>query len=100
MLQTDEPSSNISLRYVEDKNRHPIPPKEVPFADITGMDVAEVEEKLRKAQRYVQNPSIVSTEARLPEEDELAFTRNAVCVTISGPSQTFSLSMVDLPGNF
>ena len=101
MLQTDEPLSKISLRYVEDKSRNPIQPREVDFAIITGMDVPEVEEKLREAQRYAQNPSIVNIEdTRLPDVDELAFTRNAVCVTISGPTHTFSLSMVDLPGDF
>ena len=101
MLQTEEPSRKISLRYVEDKDQKPIHPREVEFSVITNiMDLAEIEEQLREAQRYVQNPSITDIEnTRLPPDtDELAFTKNAVCVTISGPDQMYSLSMVDLPG--
>ncbi|CAB4409795.1 unnamed protein product [Rhizophagus irregularis] len=68
MLQREEPLHKISLRYIEDKNRKP-------------------------------NPSITDIEnTRLPDSDELAYTKNAVCVTISGPGQTYNLSMVDLPG--
>ncbi|CAB4374220.1 unnamed protein product [Rhizophagus irregularis] len=100
MLQTEEPLRKISLRYIEDKNSKPITPREIPFAIITDLDEDEIEEKLREAQRYVQNPSITDVEnTRLPpDSDELAFTKNAVCVTISGPDQMYSLSMVDLPG--
>jgi hypothetical protein len=100
MLQSEEPLHKISLRYVENKNREPIHPSEVDFAVITDLDELEIEEKLREAQRYVQNPSITDVEnTRLPpDSDELAFTKNAVCVTISGPDQMYSLSMVDLPG--
>ena len=100
MLKTEKPLCKISLRYVEDKNHRPIHPREVEFAIITDLNELEIEEKLREAQRYVQNPSITDVEnTRLPPDtDELAFTKNAVCVTISGPDQIYSLSMVDLPG--
>ncbi|CAB5395671.1 unnamed protein product [Rhizophagus irregularis] len=92
MLQTEEPLRKISLRYIEDKNSKPITPREIPFAIITDLDEDEIEEKLREAQRYVQNPSITDVEnTRLPpDSDELAFTKNAVCVTISGPDQMYS----------
>ncbi|RIA87067.1 hypothetical protein C1645_305159 [Glomus cerebriforme] len=82
------------------RNRRPVKPREVEFADIIDLDEAEIEEKLREAQRYAQNPSITDVEnTRLPPDtDELAFTKNAVCVTISGPDQICSLSMVELPG--
>jgi hypothetical protein len=100
MLQTERQLRKISLRYIEDKNRKPVPPKEVEFAVITDLNEDEIEAKLREAQRYVQNPSITDVENTLlpPDSDELVFTKNAVCVTISGPDQMYSLSMVDLPG--
>ncbi|PKY38052.1 hypothetical protein RhiirA4_450984 [Rhizophagus irregularis] len=99
MLQREEPLHKISLRYIEDKNRKPVTPREVDFAIITDLDEEDIELKLRDAQRYVQNPSITDIEnTRLPDSDELAYTKNAVCVTISGPGQTYNLSMVDLPG--
>src|ERR1051325_6663517 len=99
MLRTDEQSRIISLRYVEDKERNPIHPRrDEDFADITNMDEVEIEAKLREAQRYVQNPSITDVKnTPLPNTDELAFTKNAVCVKISSPDQMCSLSMVDLP---
>jgi hypothetical protein len=98
MLQSEELLHKISLRYVEDKNREPIHPREVDFAIITDLDESEIEEKLREAQRYVQNPSIDFDTRLPPDSDELAYTKNAVCVTISGPDQIYNLSMVDLPG--
>jgi hypothetical protein len=100
MLQTEVPLRKISLRYIEDKHRKPTTPREVEFAIITELDEEEVEEKLHEAQRYVRNPSITDVEnTRLPpDSDELAFTKNAVCVTVSDPDQLYSLSMIDLPG--
>ncbi|RGB38378.1 P-loop containing nucleoside triphosphate hydrolase protein [Rhizophagus diaphanus] len=99
MLQSEEPLHKISLRYVENKNREPIHPSEVDFAVITDLDELEIEEKLREAQRYVQNPSIDFKNERLPpDNDELSYTKNVVCVTISGPEQMYNLSLVDLPG--
>ncbi|CAI2173238.1 12815_t:CDS:2 [Funneliformis geosporum] len=100
MLQTEEPIRKITLRYIEDRNRNAIRPREVEFADIAKLSNKEIENKLREAQRYVQNPSIRDIKSRLPEpsNDELAFTKNAVCLTIGGPTQQYSLSLVDLPG--
>ncbi|CAB5395673.1 unnamed protein product [Rhizophagus irregularis] len=82
----------------KNKNREPIHPSEVDFAVITDLDELEIEEKLREAQRYVQNPSINFKNERLPPDDELSYTKNVVCVTISGPEQMYNLSLVDLPG--
>ncbi|CAI2166175.1 6986_t:CDS:2 [Funneliformis geosporum] len=101
MLQTEEPIRRITLRYIEDRNRRAIPPREVEFADITNSSKADIEKKLRDAQRYLQNPSIRDIKSMLPADpsnDELPFTKNAVCLTIGGPTQKYSLSMVDLPG--
>jgi hypothetical protein len=60
------------------------------------LDESEIEEKLREAQRYVQNPSINFYNKGFTVE--LTNTKNAVCVTISGPDQMYNLSLVDLPG--
>ncbi|CAB4480226.1 P-loop containing nucleoside triphosphate hydrolase protein [Rhizophagus irregularis] len=100
LLQAEEPLRKISLRYIEDENRQPVSPREVEFAIITEFDEEEIEEKLCEAQRYIKNPSISDVQnTRLPpDSDELAFTKNAVCVTISGPDQIYSLSIIDLPG--
>lgn len=65
----------------------------------------EVELALRRAQLAVLNPD-VSTESFLtmsPDElkqvksNQLKFSRNAVCVDLSGP-QLVDLAFVDLPG--
>ncbi|CAB4409794.1 unnamed protein product [Rhizophagus irregularis] len=100
LLQAEEPLRKISLRYIEDKNHQPISPWEITFAIITELDEEEIEEKLYEAQRYVRNPSIKDVKhTRLPPDiDELYFTKNSVCVTISGPDQMYNLSMVELPG--
>ncbi|CAG8460533.1 2613_t:CDS:2 [Funneliformis caledonium] len=94
MLQTEESVSKVSLRYIEDKNRKIVVSKEVEYCNLLGLSESEVEAKLREAQRYVQNPSITDIKnGRLPptDSDELAFTRNAVCVTISGPDQAYRI---------
>ncbi|CAB4480229.1 hypothetical protein RhiirA1_498964 [Rhizophagus irregularis] len=100
LLQAEEPLRKISLRYIEDKNHQPISPWEITFAIITELNEEEIEEKLHEAQRYVRNPSIKDAKhTRLPPDiDELYFTKNSVCVTISGPDQMYNLSMVELPG--
>ncbi|CAG8602664.1 12746_t:CDS:2 [Funneliformis caledonium] len=100
ILQTEEPIRKITLRYIEDSNRSVIQPREVEFADITSSSKMDVENKLRDAQRYVQNPSIIDINSQLPNDpnnDELPFTKNSVCITIGGPSQNYGLSMVILP---
>lgn len=61
----------------------------------------EVEERIRRAQRAVLNPS-VSYEQFLDGEEtdidyELTFSKNCVCLQISG-SDVADLSFVDLPG--
>ncbi|CAG8691785.1 7427_t:CDS:2, partial [Funneliformis mosseae] len=100
MIQSGEPIRKITLRYIEDKNHRPMTSREVEFADLTNSYKSEFEKKLRDAQRYVLNPSIKDIKSRLPEpnNDELSFTKNAVCLTIGGPAQNYNFSLVDLPG--
>ncbi|CAI2165967.1 17593_t:CDS:2 [Funneliformis geosporum] len=101
LLQTEEPIRKITLHYIEDCDRKAIQLREVEFADITNSNQMDIENKLREAQRYLQNPSIRDINSRLPNDpsdDELPITKNTVCITIGGPKQNYSLSMVVLPG--
>ncbi|GJE96959.1 Dynamin domain-conaining protein [Phanerochaete sordida] len=67
-------------------------------------DKAQVELMLRRAQAAVLNPAVVSSKfvgMSLEElrglKNALEFSRNAVCMDISGPEMT-DLAFVDLPG--
>ena len=66
-------------------------------------DKSHVEERIRRAQRAILNPS-TSHETFLsgPDRDpdaktELSFSKNCVCLELSGPDLT-DLSFCDLPG--
>ncbi|GBB98741.1 hypothetical protein RclHR1_03300021 [Rhizophagus clarus] len=101
MIPSREPLRKISLRYVEDKNRKPTTPREIEFANIMDLEEEEIEEKLREAQRYALNPSINfknKIKGSLPHTDELPYTKNTVCIIISGPDRKYDLCLVDLPG--
>lgn len=74
----------------------------IPFGS-TITDKKHVEERIRRAQRAILNPS-VSHEIFLsgPDRDpdtkhELSFSKNCVCLELSGPDLT-DLSFCDLPG--
>ena len=73
----------------------------IPFGAVI-TDKSHVEERIRRAQRAILNPSI-SHEAFLsgpdgePDEKELSFSKNCVCLELSGPDLT-DLSFCDLPG--
>lgn len=68
-------------------------------------DKTDVELALRRAQFWILNPkdsmnhilSLSMEELRAPRENALAYSRNVVCLDISGPELT-DLSFVDLPG--
>jgi hypothetical protein len=68
-------------------------------------DKADVEDRIRRAQRAILNPNIKSDnflydselDGRSPEEAELSFSRNSVSLEISG-KDVADLSFVDLPG--
>ena len=78
-------------------------PDIIPFgAAIT--QKGRVEERIRRAQRAILNPSI-SHETFLsgpdgePDKMELSFSKNCVCLELSGPDLT-DLSFCDLPGTW
>jgi hypothetical protein len=68
-------------------------------------DKADVEDRIRRAQRAILNPSIKSDnflydselDDQSPEDAELSFSRNSVSLEISG-KDVADLSFVDLPG--
>ena len=76
-------------------------PDIIPFGGVI-TDKSRVEERIRRAQRAILNPSI-GYEAFLlgPDEDseekELSFSKNCVCLELRGPDLT-DLSFCDLPG--
>jgi hypothetical protein len=86
-----------------DKEGRPLGVAEnIPFGSVI-MDKGDVEERIRRAQRAILNPSI-SFQAFLsgPDGDpdakpELSFSKNCVCLELSGPDLT-DLSFCDLPG--
>jgi hypothetical protein len=65
-------------------------------------DKGEVEERIRRAQRAILNPktpvqTFLEGEDEDPEERQLTFSKNCVCLEISG-EDVADLSFVDLPG--
>jgi len=78
-------------------------PEIIPFGAVI-TDKSRVEERIRRAQRAILNPSI-GYEAFLlgpdedPEEKELSFSKNSVCLELSDPDLT-DLSFCDLPGTW
>lgn len=67
-------------------------------------DKDDVEERIRRAQRAILNPgTLIRDFLDGHDEDpigrELSFSKNCVCLEISGPDVA-DLSFVDLPGKF
>lgn len=92
----------MSLHILTDKDGRPLGhPKNEQFGD-TIYDKAEVEDRIRRAQRAILNPS---TDSRrfLDDDDpetlarELTFSINSVSLQISG-DDVQDLSFCDLPG--
>ena len=72
-----------------------------PFGPVI-TDKKEVEERIRRAQRAILNPSIshgtfLLGPDREPDIPELSFSKNCVCLELTGPDLT-DLSFCDLPG--
>ncbi|KIM86047.1 hypothetical protein PILCRDRAFT_5119 [Piloderma croceum F 1598] len=92
----------ISLRFITDARGQLLGQVRNDRFGPTIYDKAEVEERIRRAQRAILNPS---TEARHflqgddedPEERQLTFSNNCVSLQISG-RDVADLSFVDLPG--
>ncbi|KAI8896873.1 P-loop containing nucleoside triphosphate hydrolase protein [Globomyces pollinis-pini] len=99
----DQPwKCKVSLRFDVTNDNEPLSkPHDQPFGgDI--FDVNEVEERLKRAQKAILNPSIsvdnvLSTHDLDLIENEIEFTRNVVCIEISGPGVGV-LTVIDLPG--
>lgn len=78
--------------------------KNVPFGGPI-IDKADVEDRIRRAQRAILNPSVSSgrflhdseLDDQAPEDAELSFSKNSVSLEISG-KDVADLSFVDLPG--
>ena len=76
-------------------------PDIIPFGAVI-TEKSRVEERIRRAQRAILNPSTGYDEFLLgpdedPDERELSFSKNSVCLELSGPDLT-DLSFCDLPG--
>ena len=92
----------VSLHILTDKDGKPLGhPRNEPFGDVI-YDKEEVEDRIRRAQRAILNPS---TDPRrfLDDDDpeligrELTFSTNSVSLQISG-DDVQDLSFCDLPG--
>lgn len=96
----------VSIRWEFDKDGSPKDEvHEVPFGGVI-TSKADVELTLRRAQAAVLNPNIspskyltLSVEnLKTHPTNELQFSRNVVCVDLSGPELT-DLAFIDLPGS-
>ena len=74
----------------------------IPFGPII-TNKSEVEERIRRAQRAILNPStaheafLLGPDGGPAEGSELSFSKNCICLKLSGPDLT-DLSFCDLPG--
>ena len=78
-------------------------PDIIPFGNVIA-DKSHVEERIRRAQRAILNPSMshegfLSGPDEDPDQRELSFSKNCVCLELSGPDLT-DLSFCDLPGTY
>jgi len=94
----------VVLRKTFDKQGQSLGGAEsIPFGAVI-TDKSNVEERIRRAQRAILNPS-TSYETFLsgpdgdPDTKELSFSKNCVCLELSGPDLT-DLSFCDLPGKY
>ncbi|KAL1690988.1 P-loop containing nucleoside triphosphate hydrolase protein [Schizophyllum commune] len=96
--------TRVALRFTVDENGQALgQARIVSFGDII-YDKAEVEDRLRRAQRAILNPRMRSDHFLTRESDEekepegqLTFSSNCVELRISGP-EVADLSFCDLPG--
>ncbi|KAI0740579.1 P-loop containing nucleoside triphosphate hydrolase protein [Earliella scabrosa] len=91
----------VSLHIVIDRDGKPLGhPRHEQFGDVI-MDKDEVEDRIRRAQRAILNPSTDPKRFLEDDEDvlqrELTFSTNTVSLQISGPDVQ-DLSFCDLPG--
>jgi len=100
---SDNPwSCKVVLTKTFDKDGQPVgSPQIIPFGAVI-TEKSRVEERIRRAQRAILNPSTGYETFLLgpdedPDEKELSFSKNCVCLELSGPDLT-DLSFCDLPG--
>ncbi|CAG8517604.1 9382_t:CDS:2, partial [Paraglomus occultum] len=107
MHETPEASSwecKISLRVEYDENNKPLPDarrENIWFGEAIH-DPSDVESMAYRAQKALLNPSkssdlYLNHDRSKEEKDEIEFTMNTVCLSITGPNVP-NLSLVDLPG--
>jgi hypothetical protein len=95
----------VVLRKTFDKKGQPLGPSPpIPFGAVI-TDKGEVEERIRRAQRAILNPStnhdifLFGPDGEPAEGSELSFSKNCVCLELSGPDLT-DLMFCDLPGTY
>ncbi|KAI0364813.1 hypothetical protein BV20DRAFT_1029061 [Pilatotrama ljubarskyi] len=98
---TDPWKCVVSLRIFTDSEGKPLgQPLNLPFGEPI-FDKSEVEDRIRRAQRAILNPSADHTTFLTDDNDsaarEVSFSTNSVCLQISGPDVE-DLSFCDLPG--
>ena len=90
----------VKLHFSTNARGVSIPVNVVQFGDSI-VDKSLVEDRIRRAQRAILNPSKdpikYLQDDELPDDNELSFSKNYVSLEISGPELT-DLSFVDLPG--
>ncbi|KAL4066187.1 P-loop containing nucleoside triphosphate hydrolase protein [Scleroderma citrinum] len=89
----------VKLHFIADKQGAPTRARVVPFGDTISAK-ADVEERIRRAQRAILNPSTdpkTFLEGAQVVENETSFSRNYVSLEIRG-KELADLSFVDLPG--
>jgi hypothetical protein len=92
----------VSLRFITDVRGQPLgEARNDRFGPII-YDKVEVEERIRRAQRAILNPStefrhFLQGKDEDPEQRQLTFSTNCVSLQISG-REVADLSFVDLPG--
>ncbi|KAK0460501.1 P-loop containing nucleoside triphosphate hydrolase protein [Desarmillaria tabescens] len=92
----------VSLRFIKDVNGQLLGTARNEHFGETIYDKAEVEERIRRAQRAILNPNRRSTEFLEGDdedlsENQLSFSTNCVSLQITGPGVA-DLSFCDLPG--
>ncbi|KIM50172.1 hypothetical protein SCLCIDRAFT_34583 [Scleroderma citrinum Foug A] len=100
LTHADAPwSCVVKLHFHTDVRGDAIPPRIESFGDAIS-DKDEVEERIRRAQRAILNPSTSPSmflDGATVEDNEVSFSRNYISLEISG-QELEDLSFVDLPG--
>ncbi|KIM52928.1 hypothetical protein SCLCIDRAFT_32268 [Scleroderma citrinum Foug A] len=91
---------SVKPRFIADRYGAQIKPHVITFGDPVTSDKSDVEERIRRAQRAILNPSMgpkTFLECVHVWENETSFSRNYVSLEISG-KELADFSFVDLPG--